>query len=79
MQYFAAVEPQRRIDPHIHIDIRGTIARAELRKLLAATYHQIWWPDQPVKYRDGDELPVWHHQSGRYIDSATGEILPQLG
>ena len=45
VQYFAAVEPQRRLAPHIHIAIRGTIARAELRKVLAATYHQVWWPD----------------------------------
>ena len=76
VQYFAAVEPQRRLAPHIHIAIRGTIARAELRKVLAATYHQIWWPDRPVQYRDGDELPVWDDQAGRYVDPATGEILP---
>ena len=54
VQYFAAVEPQRRLAPHIHIAIRGTIARAELRKVLAATYHQVWWPDTGVKYHDGD-------------------------
>ena len=76
VQYFAAVEPQRRLAPHIHIAIRGTIARAELRKVLAATYHQVWWPDTPVKYRDGDELPVWDDQTGRYVDPATGEVLP---
>jgi hypothetical protein len=40
VQYFAAVEPQRRLAPHIHIAIRGTIARSELRRVLAATYHQ---------------------------------------
>ena len=44
VQYFAAVEPQRRLAPHIHIAIRGTISRAELRRVLAATYHQVWWP-----------------------------------
>ena len=54
VQYFAAVEPQRRLAPHIHIALRGTIARSELRRVLAATYHQIWWPDVPVRYRDGD-------------------------
>ena len=79
VQYFAAVEPQRRLAPHVHIAIRGTIARAELRKVLAATYHQVWWPDTAVKYRDGDELPVWDDQAGRYVDPATGEILPDLG
>ena len=25
--------------------MRGTIARSELRRVLAATYHQVWWPD----------------------------------
>jgi hypothetical protein len=44
VQYFAAVEPQRRLAPHIHIAIRGTASRAELRRVLAATYHQVWWP-----------------------------------
>ena len=47
--------------------IRGTIARSELRRVLAATYHQVWWPDAPVKYRDGDELPVWHDDTGGYL------------
>ena len=45
VQYFAAVEPQRRLAPHIHIAMRGTVSRAELRRVLAATYHQVWWPD----------------------------------
>src|SRR6266851_795655 len=76
VQYFAAVEPQRRLAPHIHIALRGTIARSELRRVLAATYHQVWWPDTPVKYRDGDELPVWHDQTSGYVDPATGEVLP---
>jgi hypothetical protein len=76
VQYFAAVEPQRRLAPHVHIALRGTIARSELRRVLAATYHQVWWPDVPVKYRDGDELPVWHDQVGGYVDPATGEVLP---
>ena len=44
VQYFAAVEPQRRLAPHIHIAMRGTVSRAELRRVLAATYHQVWWP-----------------------------------
>ena len=44
VQYFAAVEPQRRLAPHIHLAMRGTMSRAELRRVLAATYHQVWWP-----------------------------------
>ena len=75
VQYFAAVEPQRRLAPHVHIALRGTVSRSELRRVLAATYHQVWWPDVPVKYREGDELPVWHDRLG-YVDPATGEVLP---
>jgi len=76
VQYFAAVEPQRRLAPHVHIAIRGTLSRAELRQVLAATYHQVWWPDTlTVCYHD-DELPVWHEASGNYLDPATGEVLP---
>ena len=76
VQYFAAVEPQRRLAPHVHIAMRGTVSRAELRRVLAATYHQVWWPTtNTVKY-DGDELPVWDQATGNYFDPATGEVLP---
>ena len=54
LQYFAAVEPQRRLAPHVHIAIRGTVSRAELREVIAATYHQVWWPstdDRQVRRR----------------------------
>jgi hypothetical protein len=58
VQYFAAVEPQRRLAPHVHVAIRGTISRTELRQVLAATYHQVWWPPvTEVKNGDG-ELPI---------------------
>ena len=30
MQYFAAIEPQRRLAAHVHLAIRGTITRTEL-------------------------------------------------
>jgi hypothetical protein len=76
VQYFAAVEPQKRLAPHIHIATRGTVSRAELRRVLAATYHQIWWPAASVvKFEDG-ELPVWDEATGTYLDPATGEVLP---
>ncbi|MGH3201780.1 MAG: replication initiator [Streptosporangiaceae bacterium] len=76
LQYFAAIEPQRRLAPHVHIAIRGTVSRAELREVLAATYHQVWWPStQTVKY-DGDHLPVWDEAATTYLDSGTGEVLP---
>jgi hypothetical protein len=76
VQYFAAIEPQRRLAPHVHIAIRGTVSRAELRRVLAATYHQVWWPDASVVKLGGDELPVWDEAVGGYLDPATGEVLP---
>jgi hypothetical protein len=76
VQYFAAVEPQRRLAPYVHLAMRGTVSRAEIRRVLAATYHQVWWPTtNTVKY-DGDELPMWDEATGNYIDPATGEVLP---
>ncbi|WP_217695643.1 helitron helicase-like domain-containing protein, partial [Pseudonocardia sp. Ae331_Ps2] len=41
VQYFGTVEPQKRGAPHFHAAIRGTIPRAELRAITAATYHQV--------------------------------------
>ena len=76
LQYFAAVEPQRRLAPHVHLAMRGTVSRAEIRRVLAATYHQVWWPDTGTVRYDGDQLPVWDEHSGNYLDPATGEILP---
>jgi hypothetical protein len=76
IQYFAAIEPQRRLAPHVHIAIRGTISRAELREVIAATYHQVWWPSATdIKY-DGGQLPVFDEHAGTYLDPATGEVLP---
>jgi hypothetical protein len=76
LQYFAAVEPQRRLAPHVHMAIRGTVSRTELRQVLAATYHQVWWPPADQVKHDDASLPVWHEASGRYLDAATGEFLP---
>ncbi len=76
LQYFAAIEPQRRLAPHIHLAMRGTVSRADLRRVLAATYHQVWWPDTSTVQFDGQELPVWDQQAGTYLDPTTGEVLP---
>jgi len=76
LQYFAAIEPQRRLAPHVHIAIRGTISRTELREVIAATYHQVWWPSiETVKF-DGGHLPVWDEHASTYLDPDTGEVLP---
>jgi hypothetical protein len=76
VQYFAAVEPQRRLAPHLHMAIRGTMPRALIRQVAAATYHQVWWPpcDEPVYGLD--RLPVWDEDSYTYVDPDTGEVLP---
>ncbi|MFI9556030.1 replication initiator [Nonomuraea endophytica] len=72
VQYFATVEPQKRLAPHLHMAIRGTMPRAEIRQIIAATYHQVWWPpaDEPL-----DQIPVWDEAAG-YVNPATGEVLP---
>lgn len=73
VQYFAAVEPQARLAPHIHAAIRGAIPREVLRQVIRATYEQVWWPahDEPVFT---DRLPVWDGEA--YSDPETGETLP---
>ena len=73
VQYFAAIEAQRRLAPHLHAAIRGVISREVLRPVVAGTYVQLWWPpfDQPVYV---DRLPIWTGEC--YIDGDTGEVLP---
>jgi hypothetical protein len=75
VQYFAAIEPQRRLAPHLHAAIRGTIPRRIMREVRAATYHQVWWPahDEPVYV---DRLPRWSDEVGGYVDATTGVLLP---
>ena len=80
VQYFATVEPQRRLAPHVHAALRGSIPRKLMRQVLAGTYHQLWWPphDMPV-FTDPGSLPVWVADTdggGRYADPATGQLLP---
>jgi hypothetical protein len=74
-QYFGGVEPQKRLAPHIHLAVRGSVPRPLLRQVLAATYHQTWWPaTETVRFED-EHLPVWDEDSGNYLDPATGEVL----
>jgi hypothetical protein len=76
IQYFAAIEPQRRLAPHVHLAMRGTVSRAELREVIAATYHQVWWPSTSEVRFDAGHLPAWDEDTANYIDPDTGEILP---
>ncbi|MFC5994299.1 replication initiator [Pseudonocardia hispaniensis] len=76
VQYFGTVEPQKRGAPHFHAAIRGTIPRAELRAIAAATYHQVWWPPHDeIKY-SGDRLPRWDDRAKAFVDPDTREALP---
>jgi hypothetical protein len=75
-QYFGAVEPQKRLAPHLHMAIRGAVPRAVVRQVIAATYHQVWWPSIDTVRFDGDELPVWDENLATYLNPATGEVLP---
>ncbi len=52
--------------------IRGTIARLELREVIAATYHQVWWPSTNVVRFGGDQLLTEAYR-GRYRD-----VVPML-
>ena len=69
VQYFAAVEPQRRLAPHLHAAVRGVVPREILRQVIGATYHQVWWPpcDEPTYT---DRLPRWRDGVG-YVDPDT--------
>jgi hypothetical protein len=75
VQYFAAVEAQRRLAPHLHAALRGAIPRALLRTLASATYHQLWWPPHDTPIYDVGELPVWSEVHRGYL-SPSGELLP---
>ena len=75
-QYFGGVEPQKRLAPHVHLAVRGSVPRPLLRQVLAATYHQVWWPAIEEVRFEGDQLPVWDESSGNYLDPTTGEVLP---
>jgi Replication initiator protein, pSAM2 len=75
-QYFGAVEPQRRLAPHLHMAIRGAVPRAVIRQVIAATYHQVWWPSTDVIRFGDDNMPVWDEATRNYLDPMTGEVLP---
>jgi len=79
VQYFAAVEPQRRLAPHLHAAVRGSIPRRTLKAVVAGTYCAMWWPPVDRVVYDaarGDELPVWDADASGYVDPTTGMLLP---
>jgi hypothetical protein len=79
VQYFATVEPQRRLAPHLHTALRGSIPRRVLKQVTAATYCALWWPPIDRIRHDaarGDQLPAWDAVAGGYYDPGTGALLP---
>lgn len=76
VQYFAVVEPQRRLAPHVHLAVRGAIPRATVKAVTKATYVQVWWPsfDHVVYDQDTTGLPDW--TGNAYADPDTGCPLP---
>jgi hypothetical protein len=79
VQYFGAIEPQRRLAPHIHLALRGAIPRRTIRAVTRATYLQLWWPpfdEAETVYTDPDRLPIWDATEETYRDPDTGFPLP---
>src|SRR5205823_4715033 len=75
VQYFATVEPQQRAAPHLHTALRGSIPHEVIRRVTAATYHQVWWPAHDELVYDRDRLPVWEPRDRRFIDPDTRQPL----
>ncbi|WP_245550245.1 helitron helicase-like domain-containing protein [Nocardia niigatensis] len=76
VQYFAAVEPQRRGAPHAHIAVRGTDPHALINQVIAASYHSVWWPHFDHEQYSDDRMPVWDPTAGAFVDPDNGYVLP---
>jgi hypothetical protein len=75
IQYAGAVEMQKRLAPHAHLAMRGTLPKALLRKVVEATYHQVWWPQFDTMLYSVDKPPVWDETTEAYVDPKTGLAL----
>ncbi|HET9140545.1 replication initiator [Actinophytocola sp.] len=69
VQYFATVEPQKRVAPHLHAALRGSIPHEVLRQVTAATYLQVWWPNHDELVYGEGRLPVWDGE--HFVDPDT--------
>ena len=76
VQYFSAIEAQRRLAPHLHAAVRGAIPRATLKAVARATYYAAWWPPVDQVAYTGSRVPFWDEDTGQYVDPTTGEALP---
>ncbi|WP_425560312.1 replication initiator [Luedemannella flava] len=75
VQYAGCVELQRRLAPHGHFAIRGTLPRRLLKQVAAATYHQVWWPSFDEAVYTVENPPTWDADAGAYVDPKTGQPL----
>jgi hypothetical protein len=75
VQYFASVEPQKRIAPHLHTAIRGSIPHQVIRQVTAATYHQVWWPHHDHLVYTAGRVPVWEPRVRAFVDPDTCQPL----
>jgi hypothetical protein len=75
IQYAGCVELQKRLAPHAHFAIRGTLPRRLLNQVAAATYQQIWWPPFDTARYNVERPPVWDIDAAAYGDPSTGEPL----
>lgn len=76
VQYFSAIEAQRRLAPHLHAAVRGAIPRATIKAVTRATYHAAWWPSLDTVVYDGEQLPTWDADTGTYLDPVIASPLP---
>lgn len=77
VQYFGTIEPQRRGAPHFHAAIRGSVPRAELRAIAAATDHGVFWPAHDEIRYAGKDMPRWDDRTKGFVDPDTREPLPR--
>jgi hypothetical protein len=56
--------------------VRGTISRKLIRQVVAATYHQVWWPAHDHEIYPRHATPAWDHAADGYTDPDTGRLLP---
>ncbi|WP_240670485.1 replication initiator [Actinoplanes solisilvae] len=75
VQYAGCVEPQKRLAPHAHFAIRGTVPRTMLELVAAATYHQVWWPRADQLRYPLDRPPTWDARSEMWVDPETKRPL----
>jgi hypothetical protein len=75
VQYAGSVEMQKRLAPHAHYAMRGTLPRTLLRQVAAATYEHIWWPHFDQLVYPVEKPPVWDVDRRSYVDPKSHEPL----